>query len=102
MDEENFRYLSVSCDWLESQNSISGRNGKLTKETFTALHHTTYAFLELTKYSLEELKMQYILLGEFQTDPLEARFGQYQQRSGDQYNISIQKVFECEKKLECY
>ena len=30
-----------------SWNSITERNGKLTKETFTSLHHTTYAFLEL-------------------------------------------------------
>ena len=47
-------------------------------------------------------KELYILPGKFQTDPLEARFGQYQQLSRDQYNISIQQVFECEKKLECY
>ena len=98
MNEKHFRFLSVFCDWLESWNSISGRNGKLTKETFTALHHTTYAFLELTRYCIEELKMQYILPSKFQTDHIEARFGPYQQLSGDQYNISIQQVFEYEKK----
>ena len=27
MNEENFRFLSVFCGWLESWNSISGRNG---------------------------------------------------------------------------
>ena len=67
------------CSW----NSISGRNGKLTKGktsffSFTALYHTTYAFLELTKYCIEELKIQYILPGKFQSDHLEARFGQCQ------------------------
>ena len=30
---------------------------KLTNETFTALYHTTYAFLQMTKYDPEELKM---------------------------------------------
>ena len=45
VNEQNFRFLSILCDWLKSWNSISQRNGKLTKETFTALHHTTYAFL---------------------------------------------------------
>ena len=50
------------------------KNGKLT---FTALLHTTYAFLELIKYFIEELKMLYILLGKFQTDYLEEKFGQY-------------------------
>ncbi len=77
LNEENFRFLSVFCDWLESWNSIFGKNGKLTKETFIALHHTTYAFLELTKYCIEELKMPYILDGKFRTDQLEVGFGQY-------------------------
>ena len=102
LNKENFRFLSVFCDWLESWNSIFGKNGKLTKETFTALHHTTYAFLELNKYCIEELKMQYILPGRFQTDYLEEKFDQYRRLSGDHYNIPIQQVFECEKSLECY
>ena len=96
VNEENFRFLSVFCDWLKSWNSISGGNGKLTKETFTALHRTTYVFLELTKYCIEELKMLYILPGNFQTNHHEVRFEQYQQLSEDQYNISI--WHECEKK----
>ena len=65
VNKENFRFLSVFCDWLESWNSISGKNGKLTKETFTAFHHTANAFLELTKYCIEEFKMLYILPGKF-------------------------------------
>ena len=84
---------------MESWDSIPGKSGKLTKETFTALHHTTYTILELTQYCTEELKLLYILPGKFQTDHLEARFGPYRQLSGDQYNISICQVFECEKKL---
>ena len=85
---------------MESWNSIPEKSGKLTKETFTALHHTTYAILEHTQYCTEELKMVCILPGKFQTDHLEARFGQYQQLSGDQYNISIRQVFEWEKKTK--
>ena len=34
-----------------------------------------YALLELTKYCIEELKMQYILPGKVQTDHLETRLG---------------------------
>ena len=94
VNEEHFRFLSVFCERLESWNSIYGRN-KLTNETFIALHHTTYAFLELTNYCIEELKIQYILPNKFQTDHLVVRFGQYRQFSWDKY--SIQQVFECEK-----
>ena len=61
VNEENFRFLSVFSDWLEFGNSISGRNDKLTKKNFTPMHHTTNAFLELTKNCIEELKMQYML-----------------------------------------
>ena len=43
--------------------------------------------------------MQYILPGKVQTDHLKTRFGQYRQPSGDQYNISIQQLFECERKI---
>ena len=97
VNKENFRFLYVFCDLLESWNIIPGRNSKLTKEIFTALHHIIYGFLEPTKYCRKELKMFYILAGKFQIDHLEAKFGQYWQLTGDQLNISIQKALECEK-----
>ena len=43
--------------------------------------------------------VNYVLLGKFQTDCLEARFGQYRQLSDGKYNISLRQVFESEKKL---
>jgi len=48
---------------------------------------------------LSELGLHYVLLGKFQTDSLEARFGQYRQLSGGKYNISLRQVYESEKKL---
>ena len=63
VNEENFRFFSVFCDWLEPWNSISEiKLSKLKKETFTALHHTTNAFLKLTEYCIKELKMLYIYI----------------------------------------
>ena len=38
-------------------------------------------------------------MGKFQTDSLEARFGQYRRLSGGKYNISLSQVYESEKKL---
>lgn len=95
-----FQYLHSFCDWLDMWKSIEnvGR-GILTKETHSALRHTTYAMAELTSYCLSELKMNYILPGKFQTDNLEARFGQYRCLAGSNYNISLRQVYECEKKL---
>ena len=72
-------------------------HGKLTKETFFALKHTTTAILQITDYCVDELHMKYILRGKFQTDQLEARFGKYRQLAGCNYNVSVRQVFECEK-----
>ena len=85
--------------WLENWNARSDNTGKLTKETFSALHHTTNALLEISNYCLTELKANYVLLGKFQTDSLEARFGQYRQLAGGQYDVSLRQIYECEKKI---
>ena len=42
LNEENYAFLTIFCNWLEFWDSIPGKSGKLTKETFTALHHTIY------------------------------------------------------------
>lgn len=74
-------------------------SGKLTPQTFTAIRQTTEAFVELSKHCFSKLNWSYILPGKFQIDALEARFGQYRQLAGGQYNISIRQVFEIEKKI---
>ena len=58
-------FFSVFSDWLEFWDTISSRNGKLTKGILTAKQNTAYVFLELTKYCIEELKMPYILSEKF-------------------------------------
>lgn len=45
--DESYIFLKKFYNWLERWNNISGNSGKLTKETYTALHHTTHAILEL-------------------------------------------------------
>lgn len=55
--------------------------------------------LEITQYCFNELKIIYVLLGKFQTDPLEHRFGKYRQLSGGHYHISIRQLYESEKRL---
>ena len=43
--------------------------------------------------------MNYVLLGKFQTDDLENRFGRYRQLAGGQYHISLRQLYESEKRL---
>lgn len=75
----------------ESKDSIKipVKGGTLSKETHFALTHTTDAILALTQYVFETFKLKYLLLGKFQTDNLEARFGQYRQMSGANYCIAF-------------
>ena len=100
-DSEDLKYefLDNFYLWLQVWDENKATNGNLTRETFTALKHTTHAIIELTDYCISELKMDYILTGKFQTDNLEERFSKYRQLSGGNYNISIRQVFESEKKL---
>ncbi|GBM64846.1 hypothetical protein AVEN_229242-1 [Araneus ventricosus] len=103
-------FLNKFYDWLVSWNNKSalplekrkelglpGKGGKLTKETQFALQFTTKSLIDIVNHIFKEHTPEYILLGKFQTDSLEARFGQYRQMSGGNYNVSCLQIFESEK-----
>ena len=84
--------------WCDKWNTINVKD-RLTKETFKALHHTTTALLEISEYCFEELNANYVLLGKFQTNCLEARFGKYRQLAEGQHNVSLRQIYECKKQI---
>ena len=47
----------------------------LSKETCLAVKHTSLALCDIAKYLLSDLGFSYVLLGKFQSDVLESRFG---------------------------
>ena len=96
MNEENFRSLSVFCEWLESWNSISWRNGKLIKETFTALHHTHLCISWTDQILYRRIENAIHITWQISKWSSWGQFDQHWQFSGNQY-ISIWQVFECEK-----
>ena len=96
---EGYMFLHKFCDWLDAWNITDVVSGKLSNETYNAIRQTTLAMIQVTSYCINELKMSYVLTAKFQTDQLEARFSQYRQLAGSNYNISMRQVFECEKKL---
>ena len=49
---------------------------------------------------LEHHKLSYVLLGKFQTDNVEARFGQYRMMCGTNYLVTVKEVLQSEKKLK--
>ena len=52
------------------------------------------------KHLLEHHKLSYVLLGKFQTDNLEARFGQYRMMCGTNYLVTVKEVLQSVKKLK--
>lgn len=62
--------------WLKVWCEMEAAAGKWTRETFTALTHTTHGIIEITKFCISELNVRYILTSKFQTNKLESRFGQ--------------------------
>ncbi|GBM41418.1 hypothetical protein AVEN_129617-1 [Araneus ventricosus] len=112
-DQMSMVFLNKFYDWLVSWNNKSslplekrkelglpGKGGKLTKETQFALQFTTKSLIDIVNHIFKEHTPEYILLGKFQTDSPEARFGQYRQMSGGNYNVSCLQMFESEKKLK--
>ncbi|KAL1414927.1 hypothetical protein MTO96_030018 [Rhipicephalus appendiculatus] len=92
-------FLRKIPEWLDYWASLKHDAGHLTKETHLAFGHTSHALHEISLYCLQELKFRYVLLGKFQTDSLEDRFGKYRQLSDAQYHISIRQIYESENKL---
>jgi len=72
----------------------------LTKQTFTAVAHSTQALIHVVQYLLDRLGFNYVLLGSIQSDPLEERFGWYRQLAGGNYYLSLRQVLEAERKIK--
>ena len=77
--------------------NMAGRQGKrirqLSNDTATAIHHTCYGLVDLTRHLLEK-SYDYVCLAEFSTDRLEKSFGKLRQGSGGAYFINAQQVTE--------
>ena len=66
---------------------------KLTIDTSKALHHTLNGLVELCRQLLAT-GHKFVMIGEFNNDPIEGNFGQDRQGSGGTYFISAQQVLE--------
>lgn len=99
MSCQQIEFLEKLVAWLDRWKSVGMQTGTLTNETHTALRLSTYALIEVSRYRLDELGFKYVLLGKYQTDALEARFGKYRRLCGCHYNVSITQLLEAEKKI---
>lgn len=90
-------FLREVADWLTNW-QLSKQSG-LSSETFLAVKHTCQAVADLSENLLLHHDFQYVLTGQFLSDPIEKRFGWYRQLSGGNYFISVNQVLENEKKI---
>ena len=65
----------------------------LTRDTSLAIQQTCNGIIELTQ-ELLKTSHEYVLLGEFSTDDLEEKFGEFRQGSGGSYFITVQNVLQ--------
>lgn len=101
-NDKRLEWMSHFILWLKRWKEFNDINGEgfLTKETYLALSHTVTTIVQLIQYLLIDCDMSYVLLGKFQTDNLESRFGNYRQLSGSNYLVSVKEVLQSEKKLK--
>lgn len=64
-------------EWLDYWASLKHDAGHFTAETHMALGHTSHALHDISLYCLQQVGFKYVLLGKFQMDSLEERFGKY-------------------------
>ena len=95
-------FIKNVIEWLVKWKSLSqaGGEGGLSRETHTALLHTMKVFLELIPHFLSNKGYSYLLIGKFQTDPLERRFSKYRSMSGTNYHVAVVQILQSEKKLK--
>jgi len=100
--DHKLQWLKSIYSWLSNWEGMNAkqRQGVLSRETMFALKHTVLAACNLSEYLLTNLSFCYVLLGKFQTDPLEFRFGQYRQMSGANYHVAVTQIMESEKNCE--
>ena len=99
-NDKNLSYLQKFVEWwtsweeLPNESEVKSRNqtGKLSKETHFSLRRSTETPVKLCDYLIENFNVSYVLLGKFQTDNLEPRFGIYRQMCGANYNVSVRQI----------
>lgn len=90
-------FLTFLLEW-----SVCCKNdgfSALSDMTMSALCLTVRSLISLCHYFLVNRCDRFILLGKFQSDGLESRFGVYRQIGGARYMLSVASVTEAEKKI---
>ena len=94
-DDERLDYLVKLADMFKSMGKTEKgkRHKHLTPDTSYALSHTLVGIVDLCKCQLDTTH-DFVLLGNYSTDPLEKAFGKLRQGSGGTYFLNVQQIME--------
>lgn len=96
-DDVNLKKLIDMSTMIESMFPKIGTSHKrfksLTLDTASNFYHTCRGLVDLAVFLLES-NHEFVMLGNFTTDPLEKAFGKLRQGSGGTYFITVQQVLE--------
>ncbi|KAH6936901.1 hypothetical protein HPB50_024064 [Hyalomma asiaticum] len=91
-------FLHMFLKWLDEWKNKGFDKGTMTKETHAAVEHTTYALVELARYSFEELGMSYVFLGRFRQSALKIGFESIGSWQSTLPTVSPDQHWECVRK----
>lgn len=86
-------FLQFLLDWK------SPTLTSLSSMTMPGLRLTVTSLINVTQRLLNDTSFSYVLLGKFQSDVIESRFGEYRQLGGARYHVSVSDVFQSETKV---
>ena len=95
-DPEDKR-LETLLEFGDMALNMAGRQGKrqkqFTRDTAQGISHTCKGLVSLSRHLLS-ISHEYVMLGQFSTDPLEKEFSKLRQGSGGTYFINVQQIVE--------
>ena len=99
--EEKTSFLRSFVDWLQAWEEISDeRKLCFSSQTFFAAKLTSESLAAVSEHLILQQKQEYVLLGKFQSDRLEGRFGRLRQMCGGNLFNSVHQFLESERTLK--
>ena len=99
--EEKTSFLRSFVDWLQAWEEISDeRKLCFSSQTFFAAKLTSESLAAVSEHLILQQKQEYVLLGKFQSDRLEGRFGRLRQMCGGNLFNSVRQFLESERTLK--
>ena len=95
--DDKLEYLLQFASWVKDCSSKTVSS--LSSQTSTAIHQTCTALVGLARHMLIHNQFSYVLLGQFQSNTIEKRFGWYRQLRGANYFVSVRQVLEAENQF---